>query len=131
ELGEPVEIGRARQGVDEAAVGCAHLHQSELRDVARDGRLHGVDSRLLERLRDLGLGRERPLPDEPEDCALTLELVHASTSWTTASPCSSSPVAMFRGGVSLIVCSPAVQTRTPRSNAAWTISTARRSRSSP
>ena len=41
---------------------------------------------LPQRLGDLGLRRERPLLDEPEDRALPLELVHASTSWRTARP---------------------------------------------
>ena len=45
QLVEPADVGRARQRVDEPALVVAHLDEAELVDVARDGRLHGLDAR--------------------------------------------------------------------------------------
>ena len=45
ELVQPANVGGARERVDEPAVRVAHLDQPELRDVARDRRLDGVDAR--------------------------------------------------------------------------------------
>ncbi len=44
ELVEPVEVGGAGERVDQAPRLVAHLHQPELGDVARDGRLHRLDA---------------------------------------------------------------------------------------
>src|SRR5207237_488230 len=55
--------------------------EPELCDVARDGRLHGVDPLLAERRRHLDLRRERPLLHQAQDRSLSLELRrHAATS---------------------------------------------------
>ena len=74
ELVEPAQVGGARQRVDQPAVAVPHLDEPELRDVARDGRLDGVDPVAAQRLGDLGLRRERLLLDEAQDRALPLEL---------------------------------------------------------
>ena len=55
------EIGRAGKRVHEPAFGVADLDETELRDVARDGRLHGFDARRAQRLGDLRLRRQRLL----------------------------------------------------------------------
>ena len=80
ELAEAVEVGRARQRVDQPPVVAADLDEPELGDVARDGRLHRVEPFVAQRLDDVALRRELPLADEPEDRPLPFELVHASTS---------------------------------------------------
>src|SRR5581483_7793368 len=127
QAGQPVEIGGARQRVHEPAVGGPHLDEPELGDVARDGRLHGVDPHLAERIRHLRLRRQRPLPHELEDRSLPLEALHRpSTSRRTARPCSSSSGLTVRGGVRRTVSAPAVQTSRPRENAASTTSAAGR-----
>ena len=64
ELLEPAQVGGARKRVDEPAVAVSHLHEPELGDVARDGRLHGVDPLAAERLGELGLRREVALLDQ-------------------------------------------------------------------
>ena len=74
QLVEPAQVGGARQRVHEPPRFVPHLHETELRDVPRDGRLHGLDAGRVQRLGDLGLRRERLLLDEPEDRALALEL---------------------------------------------------------
>ena len=80
ELAQPVEVARARQRVDEAALLAPDLDEPELGDVARDRRLHGVEPLVAQRLDDVALRRELPLADEPEDRSLPFELVHVSTS---------------------------------------------------
>ena len=91
ELLEPAQVGGAGQRVDQPAVAVPHLDEPELRDVTRDRRLDGVDPLLAQRLGELGLGREVPLLDEPQDRALPLEPGrHASTSRSSRSPRSAS-----------------------------------------
>src|SRR5205085_3316619 len=67
--------------VHELPVRVPHLPEPELRDVPRDGRLHGVDPLLAERRRHLGLRRQRLLLHQTQDRPLSLELRrHAATS---------------------------------------------------
>src|SRR5581483_11326960 len=120
ELVEAAQVGRARPGVHEPAVAVPHLHEPELRDVARDGRLHGVEALLAERLRELGLRREVALLDEAQDPLLPLGLRRHAPSTSRRSPiprCASSRE-IVSGGVSRSAVSPAVPTSTPCSSAA-------------
>jgi hypothetical protein len=48
-------------------------------DVARNGRLDDVVPFLPERLGEVGLGRDRPLPDQPLDRGMTFSPVQRST----------------------------------------------------
>ena len=75
-----VEVVGAGQRVDEPAVAGPHLDEAELRDVARDGRLDGVEALLAQRVDDLLLRAEPALLDEPENRALAVVSAHASTS---------------------------------------------------
>ena len=77
EVARPRVLGR---GVDEPAGGVAHLHEPELADVARHGRLHDVVAGGAQRVGELGLGRDALLADEAQDRALALAPIHASTS---------------------------------------------------
>src|SRR5205085_304368 len=129
QLAEAIEVGRAREGIDEPALGVAHLDEPELRDVARDGGLDGRKALLAERIGNLFLRRERTLLDEAQDRALALELVHARTSWRIEIPWDSSSSRIVSGGVSRRTRSPAEQARRLRSRQALTISPAGRSRS--
>ena len=109
--------------VDEAALGVPHLDEAELRDVARDGRLHGVDAVRAQRLGDLGLRRERLLLHEPQDRALPLELRRGHAEHLAEelrgrrSPRRRVSVS---GGVSRSVRSPALPITSPCSSAAST-----------
>ena len=121
ELAQPVEVGGAGQRVHEPAFRVAHLHEPELGDVARDGRLDGVVAGLAQRVGELALRRRSGCSlDEPQDRALrgrtcscehlledrerVLELVAVTVS----------------GGVRRRTLAPAVPTSRPRSRHAAT-----------
>ncbi len=130
QLVEPVQVGCAGHRVDEAALVVAHLDETELRDVARDGRLHGVDAERAQRVRDLGLRRERLLLHEPQDRSLPFELRrHASTSVRSWMPSVASSWLSVSGGVSRSVRSPALPITSPCASAASTTGAAGRSSS--
>ncbi len=77
---QPVGIAGAGRGIDQPPARGPHLDEAELRHVTRDRRLDDVVALVPERLHELGLGRERPVADEPENRVLTLAAVHdAST----------------------------------------------------
>src|SRR5687768_10453294 len=117
--------------VDEAAVVAADLDEPELGDVARDRGLHRVEPLVPQRLDDVALGRELPLPDEPKDHPLPFELVHRSTSSSRASPSSTSSPEIVSGGVSRRTVSPAVPTSKPAARQAAATGPAERSSSAP
>ncbi len=96
-----------------------HLDEAELGDVARDGRLDGVDPLGAQRLGELRLGREVPLLDEAEDRALALESRrHPSVSRSRSTPRSASSTEIVSGGVIRSAVSPAVPTSRLCSSAA-------------
>ena len=76
---QPVGVARARGGVDQPPARSAHLDEPELGHVAGDRRLDDLVALVPERLDELGLGRERPVLDEPEDRGLSLAAVHAAS----------------------------------------------------
>ena len=120
ELLEPVEVGGAGQRVDEPAVAVPHLHEPELRDVARDGRLHGVDA----------LARAAPRRARPASRAAAARraagsrpaarsfVVTPSTSRRSSIARSASSAEIVSGGVRRSAVSPAVPTSRPCSSAA-------------
>src|SRR4051794_14803903 len=117
----PVPV-RGRR-VDETAALAAHLHEAELRDVARDRRLDDVVTHLVQRLGELVLCPELPLPDEAEDQRLALAAIHRSTSAKIESAWSTSSAETVRGGVKR-TASPATVVTSFCSSAAATSSPA-------
>ena len=71
QVAQTIGVRGAGRRVDEPPVRAAHLHEPELGDVSRDGGLDGVVAGLTEGVDQLGLGRDRPLPDQPEDRAVS------------------------------------------------------------
>src|SRR5438876_11645546 len=68
ELAEAAWIRSAGRRVDQAAARGADLDEPELGDVTRDRRLDGLVPGVAQRVGELGLGRDRTLADQPEDC---------------------------------------------------------------
>src|SRR5439155_11082200 len=131
ELAEPRKVGRAGRRVHEPALNVPHLDEPELRDVAGDGRLDGVEACFVERIGQLRLRRELLFGYEAQNHALPFELPHESTSSRTPSACSISVVVTINGGVRRRTSAPAVPTSKPRSAHAETTSAAGRSSSAP
>ena len=76
QLVEAVEVAAARKRVDEPAVLAAHLHEPQLVDVARHGRLYCLDALRAECFHHLALRRDRTVLHEAEDRALPVVLGH-------------------------------------------------------
>ena len=120
ERAQPVAVRGARRRVDEPTTRRAHLHETEVGDVARDRRLDDVEAGLPERGRDLGLRRERALAHELEDRVLSLPPVHSMRKASTiCGPriverlVAPRPHSTVSGGARRTTCSPAVRTRSP------------------
>src|SRR5581483_2513609 len=124
ELVVPAQVGGAGERVDEPAFVVPHLHEPELRDVARDGGLNGLDAARLQRIRDFRLRGHRLLLHEPQDRALPFELRRHRSSFRIAMPCTASSCESVSGGVSRIVFGPAEPITRPRASAASTTSPA-------
>src|SRR4051812_13181537 len=75
EVTQAVEVACARGRIDEAAVRRPHLDETELGDVTRDGRLHGLVTGLAQGVGELGLGRDLTLANQAQDRALALAAV--------------------------------------------------------
>src|SRR5438093_1433124 len=97
-LGPTAARNGRRRGVDVRPVP-RDLHEAELDDVARDGRLRRVEPRALERANEILLRAELLLRDDAEQRLLTVvfarELLHAAASNTvpTRSPARSRSIA--------------------------------------
>src|SRR3954451_24190802 len=132
ELVAAARVGGAGRRVHEVAGRVAHLHEPELVDVPRDGRLDDVVARIVERGDELALGRERALADEAQDLAVPFASVHAaSTSARIARPPSASSVVSVSGGASLSTSGPALRTTRPASRQAERTGAAGRSSTAP
>ena len=129
---QPIGVARPGRRVDQPAARGAHLDEPELGDVARDGRLDDVVPFVPERLDELGLRRERPVLDEPEDRCLPFATVHdASTPSRIASACVDLAASTTSGGVSRSTSGPAERTSSPCSRQASTTGPTGRSSSAP
>src|SRR4051812_7854437 len=117
QLAEPVDVRRAGRRVDEAAAGVPDLDEPELVDVARHSGLDDCVTGGPQRLRQLGLRRDRLLPDQAQDQAVPLPPVHghASTPSRIDSAWSTSASPTTSGGARRSVFGPAVRTTRPSS----------------
>src|SRR5439155_19577540 len=77
--------------VPEVAVAVAHPDQAELEEVARDGRLRGVESQLGQPAPDQLLAPERLVPNELQERALALSLHRAAAADASSVSDSASP----------------------------------------
>ncbi len=117
----PVEAGRVLgERVDETAARVAHLHEAELVDVARDRRLDDVVPLAAQRFGELGLRRDRLLPNQPLDRRVPFRSVHCSTSSRIATACSMCAGSTTSGGARRRTFGPDVRQTSPASRAAST-----------